>query len=89
MLVKRSSKNQVAIPKAIIERAGLTPDDAFFDVKYSDGKIVLTPVTVEERIPPEALARFEARNRRRGTGDRAFRSVDEMLVHLHRKRAGK
>lgn len=86
MLVKRSRKNQVAIPKAILERAGLSSEDLYFDVGYSNGQILLTPMQLEEKIPPEALARFEARSLKREPGDRVYRSTDELIRHLHRKR---
>jgi len=86
MLVKRSSKNQVVIPKAILERAGLGSKDVYFDVVYANNHIVLTPMQVEERIPPGALARFEAKALRHEPGDRAFNSMEALINALHRKR---
>lgn len=86
MLVKRSSKNQIAIPKAVLERAGLGPKDAYFDVGYSNGKIILTPMQLEEKIPLEALRRFEERVLKREPGDRVFGSAEELIKDLHRKR---
>jgi hypothetical protein len=86
MLVKRSSKNQVAIPKAILERAGLGPRDTYFDVAYRHGAIVLQPVEIEEKIAPEALARFEARALRRKPGDREYPSMEALITDLHRIR---
>ena len=84
ILVKRSRKNQVAIPKAVLERAGLGPRDVYFDVTCSRGRIVLTPMEIEEKISPEALARFEARALRRKPGDRTYASVDALIEDLHR-----
>ena len=86
MLVKRSSKNQIALPKAVLERAGLGPDDVYFDVDCDRGRILLIPVTIEEKIPPEAIARFEAKNRKREYGDRDFASMDAALAHLRKIR---
>ena len=86
MLVKRSSKNQIAIPKAVLERAGLGPKDAYFNIDYERGAIVLRPVEIEEKIPPEALERFETRVLKRERGDRVFDSIGGLIRHLHRKR---
>jgi hypothetical protein len=85
MLVKRSSKNQIALPKAVLERAGLGPEDVYFDAVYSHGRIVLTPMEFEEKIPPEALRRFEGRVLKRQAGDKVFRSTEELIRDLHQK----
>jgi bifunctional DNA-binding transcriptional regulator/antitoxin component of YhaV-PrlF toxin-antitoxin module len=44
MLAKKTSKNQLTLPKAILEAVG---DAAYFDVSAEDGRIVLTPVRVQ------------------------------------------
>ena len=41
MLAKRSSKNQITLPKAIVQIVG---EDYYDDVTVPDGKIGLTPV---------------------------------------------
>lgn len=84
MLVKRSVKNQVAIPKALLERAGLGPEDVYFDMEYEGGRIILKPMQVEEKLPPEALARFKKRALKRGPGDRVYRSMEEAIEGLHK-----
>ena len=86
VLVKRSQKNQVAIPKAILARAGLGPEDVYFRIGYRDGTITLQPVDVEDKIPPEALARFEAKVLKGQRGDRSFRSMGELIKDLKRRR---
>lgn len=86
MLAKRSTKNQIAIPKALLERAGLGPEDVYFDVRYEDGRIVLVPVEVEEKVSREALARFKDRAVRGQQGDRSFRSMDALIKDLKVKR---
>ena len=86
MLVKRSRKNQVAIPKAILERAGLGPEDVYFRIAYERGAIVLRPVDIEEKVPPEALQRFKAKLRKRRAGDRAFASMKALRNDLARRR---
>ena len=45
MLAKRTSKNQVTLPKAIVQRVGEADYD---DVTVHDGKIVLTPVRLQQ-----------------------------------------
>ena len=86
MLVKRSRKNQVALPKAVLERAGLGPEDVYFSVAYKDGAIILRPVEIEEKITPEALARFRAKVLKGQPGDRTFSSMEALIKDLKRHR---
>ena len=43
MLAKKTSKNQITLPKAIV---GKFPDVEYFDVKAEKGRIVLLPVAI-------------------------------------------
>jgi len=86
MLVKRSRKNQVALPKAVLERAGLGPEDVYFTIAYQAGAIILRPVDIEEKIPPEALARFRAKVLKGQPGDRTFSSMEALIKDLKRRR---
>lgn len=45
MLAKRTSKNQVTLPNAIIQSAG---EAEYYDVTVQDGKIVLTSVRLQQ-----------------------------------------
>ncbi len=45
MLAKRTSKNQVTLPKAIVQMVG---EADYYDVSVQDGKIVLTPVRIHQ-----------------------------------------
>jgi len=49
MIAKKTSKNQITLPKKIVE---LFPGCDYFDVKAEEGKIVLRPVAVDalERV---------------------------------------
>ncbi len=85
MLVKRSRKNQVALPKVILERAGLGPDDVYFQVDYTHGVIILRPVEIEARIPPEALERFKVKTLKGHAGDRPFHSMDALIRDLKKR----
>ena len=44
MLAKITSKNQLTLPKAIVSAVSKTD---YFDVEVQDGRIVLTPVRVQ------------------------------------------
>ena len=44
MLAKKTSKNQLTLPKAILKTVG---DATYFEVSAEDGRIVLTPVRVQ------------------------------------------
>jgi len=43
MLVKKTSKNQVTLPKAIVQQI---PDTEYFDVSIQKGAVLLKPVVV-------------------------------------------
>ena len=43
MLAKKTSKNQLTLPKEIVKAF---PDAEYFDVSVKDGKIVLMPVKI-------------------------------------------
>ena len=54
MLAKLTRGNQLTIPKAIVNKIHLQAGRDYLDVSYLNGVIVLKPVDVEERIPPES-----------------------------------
>lgn len=54
MLAKLTRGNQLTIPKEIVDRIRLQAGRDYLDVAYLKGVIVLKPVDVEERIPPES-----------------------------------
>lgn len=85
MLIKRSSKNQISLPKALLEKAGLGEDDLYFDVAYENGRIVLIPMHVEEKISQESLARFELKTLKHESGDKIYGSMDDAVKGLNRK----
>ncbi len=43
MLVKKTSKNQITLPKEIIKNF---PQIEYFEAKVEDGRIILTPVKI-------------------------------------------
>lgn len=44
MLAKLTSKNQLTLPKSVVEAVGATE---YFDVEVREGQIVLTPVRIQ------------------------------------------
>ncbi|MBI4596791.1 MAG: hypothetical protein HY737_00125 [Candidatus Omnitrophica bacterium] len=86
MIVKRSSRNQVAIPKPLIQEAGLSGEDVFFDIVYAGGCFILKPLAFEEKIPKEALERFKAKTLTREAGDQTFSSMKEVIEALDRRK---
>jgi bifunctional DNA-binding transcriptional regulator/antitoxin component of YhaV-PrlF toxin-antitoxin module len=85
MIVRRSGRNQVAIPKKLIQQAGLGERDVFFDIEYAGGYFILRPVEFEEKIPREVLERFKAKALKQGVGDQSFSSMEELIEELDRK----
>ena len=45
MLAKRTAKNQVTLPKSIVQAVG---DADYYDVSTENGRIVLTPVRIQQ-----------------------------------------
>ena len=45
MLAKRTSKNQITLPKAVVQMTG---DADYYDVTAQNGKIILTPVRLQQ-----------------------------------------
>lgn len=45
MLAKRTSKNQLTLPKAIVQMVG---EAEYYDVTTDNGRIVLTPVRLQQ-----------------------------------------
>ena len=45
MLAKRTAKNQVTLPKAIVRGVG---DADYYDVSTENGRIILTPVCIQK-----------------------------------------
>ena len=54
MLAKLTRGNQLTIPKTIVRHTHLQAGHDYLDVSYLNGVIILKPVDVEERVPPEA-----------------------------------
>ena len=45
MLAKKTSKNQLTLPKAIVQAVG---EAEYYDVSTDNGRIVLTPVRLQQ-----------------------------------------
>ncbi len=61
MLAKKTSKNQVTLPKAIVQQL---PDVEYFDVTLTDGQVILRPVVIT--TPGERLKAIRAKIRALG-----------------------
>ncbi len=61
MLAKKTSKNQITLPKKVVEAL---PPTEYFDVSVREGEVVLRPVTVT--APDERLRAVREKIRRLG-----------------------
>lgn len=61
MLAKKTSKNQVTLPKAVVQQI---PDTEYFDVSIVEGAVVLKPVVVS--VPGERLKALRGKIRALG-----------------------
>jgi len=69
MLTKRTRGNQITIPKEIVSKARLKETDKYFDIVYEHGVILIKPVEIEDRIPPESYEKLIRRGLKREPGD--------------------
>ena len=80
-MVKRTSKNQITLPKALLAIAGVGKEDGYFNAEYDEKehRICLKPVkvVVEEKVSEQALKRFEEEALQSRPGDKLFRSRKE------------
>lgn len=80
MLAKKTSKNQVTLPKKILKEI---PDTDYFDVSLREGAVVLRPVTVAE--PGSRLATVRQKIR-----DLGLESADiDRAIQWARSRRGR
>ena len=88
MLAKLSRGNQLTIPKDIVKRVHLQAGRDYLDVAYLNGVIVLKPVDVEERVPPESYAALLTDAFTPGVGDIVAdaRSASKVLRKRVKKR---
>ena len=67
MLAKKTTKNQVTLPKAIADRF---PDTVYFDVRVEGRKITLRPVRIETEGEEQDLGRIREKMRRLGVTEK-------------------
>ena len=87
MLSKLTRANQITIPRAIVAKIGLHAGNDYFEIGYQDGIVYLKPVTIETRIPKEALEKIKKNALQKSKGDITL-SVKEAEGFL-KKRARK
>ena len=70
MLAKKTAKNQITLPKAIVEQV---PGVDYFDVSIKNGQVVLKPVVVTD--PTERLKAVRAKIRALGLTEKDVRAA--------------
>lgn len=78
MLAKKTSKNQITLPKSIVRQL---PEAEYFDVSLREGEVVLRPVVVS--APGERLKAVRAKIRALGLTETA---VEEAIRWARRRR---
>ena len=74
MLTKKTSKNQITLPKSVVEQF---PDATYFDVRTEEGRIILVPVR------PGRADEVRAKLEKLGITER---DVDEAIEWARRER---
>ncbi len=77
MLTKKTSKNQLTLPKDIVKEF---PDTEYFDVRVKGRKIVLTPVTISPEV--DLLEEVRVKMQRLGIEEK---DVEEAIKWARRK----
>ena len=70
MLAKKTSKNQVTLPKAIVQQL---PDVEYFDVSVTNGHVVLRPIVIS--APGERLNAVRAKIKSLGLTEKDIREA--------------
>lgn len=87
MVAKMTIKNQITIPKKILEDMGifeLASQERYFDVKSEGNRIILKPVKIilEEAISSKQMSKFEKWATKRRRGDKEFNTAEEATDFL-------
>lgn len=90
MITKMTVKNQITLPKKILERMGLShlkDEERYFDVEIKNRGILLKPVivTIEERIPEKQWSKFENWAVKTNKEDKVFDSAEDAVDFLKKK----
>ncbi len=90
MVTKMTTKNQLTIPKKVLEQAGLSDlkdDERYFDIEVKNCTILLKPVKliIEERMPEKQWRKFENQATKIEKGDKIFDSTDAATEFLRNK----
>ncbi len=87
MLTKRTSGNQITLPKNLIKEAQLSEEDIYFDITYKNGVFSMKPVSlkIEEKISDKDFASFAQSAFKREKGDKDFASVSETEKFLRKR----
>jgi len=78
MLAKKTSKNQITLPKAVVRQV---PDVQYFDISVRDGEIVLRPAVVS--TSGERLKAVRDKIRALGLNEK---TVDDAIAWARRRR---
>ena len=78
MLAKKTSKNQITLPKAVVRQL---PDVQYFDITVRDGEVVLRPAVISTSGGRLKIVR----NKMRALG-LSERDVDDAVAWARRRR---
>ena len=78
MLAKKTSKNQITLPKAIVRQL---PDVEYFEVSLREGEIVLRPAVVTNHV--ERLAAVRAKIKALGLNEK---DIEDAIGWARRRR---
>lgn len=82
MVIKITSKNQITLPKDIVESLHLHKGD-LLSINRVENKIVMTPQVLEDRYPEDLLERVEKKlERGHLPGEKKFASAKTLLKSL-------
>lgn len=92
MLVKRTSKNQFTLPKALLKAAGISEKDQYFSAEVDSRRHLIflksVQVVIEEKISDETIRKFESEALTLQAGDvqlKSRKAADEFLASRLKK----
>ena len=72
MIAKKTSKNQLTLPKRVVDRF---PNVDYFDVRVEAGRIALVPVRPDQSGAADRLEQVQARLAKLGLSDRDVKAA--------------
>lgn len=88
-IVKLNTRNQISIPKEVIEKVTLGEERVFKVVANDQNQIIVTPISTEPILPQAAIDAMVAETIQTTKKAKSYRSLDTMFHDLDKSKEKK